>query len=227
MAIFTFATAKGGAGKTTAAAGLGAELALRGFRVGFVDADPNLHLLDWHRLGGLPQTSLSPATGETVLDVIDAVAAASDHVVVDLEGAASQLVLQAVIKSDLVLIPTQLSNMDIKEAQATAAAVRRAERIRGRSIPCAYVVTRMPPLRSRLASHLQAELTGEGEGPRRLPGLPERVVWREMMNHGVPPQRAGDDAGPRAASRDIAALADAALAMVAPADDPRPVGETP
>lgn len=217
MAIFTFATAKGGAGKTTAAAGLGAELALRGFRVGFVDADPNLHLLDWHRLGGLPETTLAPATGETVLDVIDEVAAASDHVVVDLEGAASQLVLQAVIKSDLVLIPTQLSNMDIKEAQATAAAVRRAERIRGRPIPSAYVVTRMAPLRSRLAGHLDAELmAGEaGEGvPGRLPGLPERVVWREMMNHGVPPQRAGSEAGPKAASRDIAALADAALAMI-------------
>ena len=137
MAIITFATSKGGAGKTTTAAAIGAELALRGRHVVFVDADPNLHLQEWHRHGAMPQTALSPADGEDVLDVIDRPAGEGDHVIVVLEGAASQLVLQAVIKSDLVVIPTQLSNLDLKEAQATRQVVRRADRLRAAPIGCA------------------------------------------------------------------------------------------
>lgn len=214
MAIITFATSKGGAGKTTMAAGIGVELALRGHRVAFVDADPNLHLRDWHDQGGAAGTTLTAATGDDILDVIDAAAGRADHVVVDLEGAASQLVLQAVIKSDLVIVPTQLSNMDIKEAHATRAVVRRAERIRQRPIACAYVVTRMASLRSRLAAHLEAELIDPEDTAVRLPGLADRVAWREMMNHGVPPQAAGNDPGPVAAARDIARLADALLALL-------------
>ena len=41
MAIITFATSKGGAGKTTMAAGVGVELALRGGRVAIVAARPS------------------------------------------------------------------------------------------------------------------------------------------------------------------------------------------
>lgn len=217
MAVITFATSKGGAGKTTTAAAIGSELALRGTRVVFVDADPNLHLKAWHDHGAMPATRLYEANGEDVLDVIDRAAGEGDHVIVDLEGAASQLVLQAVMKSDLVVIPTQLSNLDLREAHATRQVVRRADRLRGAPIRCAYVVTRMPPLRSRLAGHLEGELLDPAdEGAVRLPGLQDRVAWREMMNHGVPPQLAGAEPGPKAAAGDAARLADGVLALLAP-----------
>lgn len=52
MAVITFANAKGGAGKTTAALILSTELARQGNRVVVLDADPQRWITSWSEVSG-------------------------------------------------------------------------------------------------------------------------------------------------------------------------------
>jgi chromosome partitioning protein len=53
-------------------------------------------------------------TDKTILDRITDAASRYSVVLVDLEGAASQAVTYAIAESDLVLIPSKVSGMDLK-----------------------------------------------------------------------------------------------------------------
>ena len=54
MPTIVFASPKGGAGKSTSAVLLGAELARKGAAVTIIDADPNKPLSQWARRPGCP-----------------------------------------------------------------------------------------------------------------------------------------------------------------------------
>jgi chromosome partitioning protein len=56
MPVIVFSSPKGGAGKTTAATILATELAGMGASVTVIDADPNLNVVDWAELPGVPDS---------------------------------------------------------------------------------------------------------------------------------------------------------------------------
>ena len=118
MPTIVFASPKGGAGKSTSAVLLGAELARKGAAVTIIDADPNKPLSQWARRPGCPPnlTVLADVTESTVIDVIEDAAATTPFVIVDLEGTASMMVAYAISRADLVIIPTQGSQLDAAEA---------------------------------------------------------------------------------------------------------------
>jgi chromosome partitioning protein len=144
MPTIVFASPKGGAGKSTSAVVLASELAGKGAAVTVIDADPNKPVSAWARRPGCPEnlTVLADVSEESVIEEIEAAAARTPFVVVDLEGTASMMVAYAISRADLVIIPTQGSQLDAAEAAKAVKLIRQQEKAFGRRIPYAVLFTR-------------------------------------------------------------------------------------
>jgi chromosome partitioning protein len=211
--LIALASTKGGAGKTTLAFLLATSISRRlGKLVACIDADPNATLDTVLRLYADPDILALRADAETLLQTIREAREQAALVVIDLEGSASQAMLYAIGKADLVLIPAQPSAFDIREAGKTAAVVAQAADLVGREIPFRIVFTRTPVLRQRVAEHSREQFKRAG-----LPLLPveimERVAFREMTYSGRSPQATAPDG---AAAANIEAFTSAVLDLVAP-----------
>src|SRR4051812_36641752 len=127
MPTIVFASPKGGAGKSTSAVLLATELAASGKKVVIIDADPNRPVSKWAKRPGKPVTLsvLDDVTEETIIRTIETVRSTSHFVIVDLEGTASMMVTYAISRADLVIIPTQGSQLDAAEAVKAIRLVRK------------------------------------------------------------------------------------------------------
>ena len=111
MPVISFATSKGGAGKTTSAIVLGTEFA-EATDVILIDADPAKRLTRWSTLARLPsRLQVVTSAGErTIQDEIAKAQRQATFVLIDLEGSASRLTSFAIAESDLVIIPSGKNN---------------------------------------------------------------------------------------------------------------------
>lgn len=160
MPVISFASSKGGAGKTTSAIVLATELA-QGTDVVLVDADPARRLTRWSTLRPLPpRIALVTSQGERAIqDEIAAARARASFVVIDLEGAASRLNSFAIAESDLVVVPTGDEQQDADEAIETLAQIRREARARRQEIPAIVLFARTnAAVKSKLEKHINGEL---------------------------------------------------------------------
>lgn len=144
MPVIVFASPKGGAGKSTSALILASELARKGADVTIIDADPNKPMTRWAGRAGRPENIkvISEISEKTIIDEIENAAAASPFVIVDLEGTASMMVSYAISRADLVVIPTQPSELDGTETAKAIKHVRQQEKAFKRRIPYAILFTR-------------------------------------------------------------------------------------
>ena len=205
MAVISVCSTKGGVGKTTLVICLADAFARRGGSVAIIDADPNSHVASWRERAG-EDCGVDVITGvseKTILDQIAAAAARYALVFVDLEGAASQTITYAIAESDMVLIPTKISGMDLQEVYRTYEVVQRAEKMLRRSISARVILTQMSPLMSRVALHARQEIQGA-----RLPVMRteiiQRVAYQAIHFTGASPLHPGGD--PKAAREITAAL---------------------
>src|SRR4051812_19963763 len=182
----SFASSKGGAGKSTSAVLLATELAQRGTSVVVIDADPNQPVLRWSRKPGKPENLavIGGVTEETLIDVIDEAARKAAFVIVDLEGTASVMVAHAIIRSDLVIIPTKGSELDAVEAIKVIRFISRQERGYNRRIPYAVLFTQTnPAVRPRTLKSLEADLLKQGIAAFGT-SLHERDAYRAIFSFG-------------------------------------------
>lgn len=179
MPTISFATPKGGAGKTTTALTLAAELSRGGDRITLIDADPNQPLVRWSALPGKPDNIevLSAQSEETILDRIEEAAARSKVVIVDLEGTASSLVSFAVGASDLVVIPCQGSMLDAPETAKAIKLVTQTARSIRRTIDYAVVFTKIP---AAIATKNYKDINGQFENAG-INVLPVQMIEREAF----------------------------------------------
>jgi chromosome partitioning protein len=166
MPTVVFASPKGGAGKSTSAVILATELAGKGATVTIIDADPNKPVSQWAKRPGKPRTLsvVADASEETIIDQINDAKRQSQFVIVDLEGTASATVTFAVSRADLVIIPTQGSQLDAVEAAKALKLVRNMEKARdGKAIPTAILFTRTSAaIRPRTLQAIEAEFLKGG-----------------------------------------------------------------
>lgn len=136
MAVITFATTKGGAGKTTSAIALAGVLA-RDNRVAMLDADPAKRLAPWAKAAALPERlKVFESLGERYIrDEIEALSQQHDYVLVDLEGAATRTNAFAMAHSDLVVIPMNDAKSDAIGAQETLDFLGEEAILQHRTIP--------------------------------------------------------------------------------------------
>jgi chromosome partitioning protein len=165
MPTIVFASPKGGAGKSTSAVLLSTELAEHGATVTIIDADPNKPVSRWAKRPGKPErlTVLAEVTEDSIIDTIEQAATRSAFVIVDLEGTASMMVGYAMSRADLVIIPSQGSQLDANEAVKAIKLIRGQEKAFKRSIPFAVLLTRTSAaIHPRSLQSIEAEFTQNG-----------------------------------------------------------------
>lgn len=213
MAIISVASAKGGCGKTTLALLLSAELALDGYQVSLLDSDLNQHASAFGRRADIPGLSILPDIDEAnVLASLRHAEASCDVVLIDLPGGSSTLALKALQRSHFVLVPTQASLPDVRDAVKTVAQIDDAQDLARAPIARALIWTRLlPGFESRAARHVRESVEGKGL-PVLGSAIMERAAFREIHISGQVP-RQSDPNGSAAAN--VSALTREVLARLA------------
>lgn len=159
MAVITFASSKGGVGKTTSAIILGTIL-VRHYRVTMIDTDPNQSVVRW--AGRAPvhaRLKVIASKGErSFAGELDRAKAASDYVIIDTQGAGRSLTSTAMGESDLVIIPMGDEQQDAEQAIETMVQLKREAKARGREIPGRILFTRTPGVKSRLQRSVNTQV---------------------------------------------------------------------
>lgn len=205
MAIITFAQVKGGSGKTTLAMCTVAELVARGASVAALDLDPNRPLRGF--FGRVPDLSgvevALPDVERRVSTLVRELAGRYDHVVIDLMGAATNDTQVALAVSDLVVVPSQMSETDLRCGVETWRQAVEAEEISGRRIARGVLLTRTTAgaVRPRVEGFIRTQY--ERVGAHVLAAaFGDRAAWKEMTySFSVPHLH---DRGSNAASNFIA-----------------------
>src|SRR5208282_2836205 len=212
--IVAFASSKGGVGKSTICAAIGARLAQRGEEVLILDLDQNRTVERWGRKAKITGLTVKAIDRDSFTTVIReaALTNAVDHILIDLAGTREATVLKAIARSDLVVIPAQASEPDLREALVVVSDIRDVGEEKGAPIPYRLLLTKMPPLRTRVTDFAYQELARHGL-PIFRTVMVERVAYKEMFLTGTPPEAAGG------AGLEIAALASEMEAIIKAAQE--------
>ena len=109
------------------------------------DDIPGLTVKVWDRSAEVPQAAIVVAPQsdqDSIGEIIQALAEVVDVVICDLQGSASVAMIHAIHYADLVLIPVQPSNDDLKSCHSTARHVVQAGKSARRTIPYRIVISR-------------------------------------------------------------------------------------
>lgn len=206
--VITFASSKGGVGKSTLAVSLAVEWSARGRRVLVLDADPQGTATAWAELrvaedlGG--PTVL--AVGDNVRSVILELARDWDVVLIDTAGRQSKRVIAALRESDLVLMPCTPAGPDVWALNETIETVREVQSIRD-ELRAAIVVNGAG--NTKLA--LSAAQAVEGMGVSIASTIGRRTAIAEAVTAG----QGVTEREPRSpGAAEMRALADAVDAML-------------
>ena len=218
--IISFASSKGGVGKSTTCAAIGARLAQRGEQVLIIDLDHNRTLDRWGRKAKIPGLTVKAIERDNFTNVFRETVTSDDvdHILIDLAGAREATVLKAIARSDLVVIPAQASEPDLREALVVVSDIRDVAEEKGTSIPYRLLLTKMPSLRTRVTDFAYQELARHGL-PIFRTVMVERVAYNEMFLTGTPPtlnETSGAGAEIAALASEMEALVKDAQAKAAP-----------
>ncbi len=185
MPTIVFANPKGGAGKSTAAVILATQLARKGAKVTILDADPNKPVSEWAKRGTPENLAVVADISEvTIIDEIDAAAERTPFVIVDLEGTASMMVAYAISRADLVIIPTQASQLDAKQAAKAVMLIKQQEKAFRKTIPFSILYTRTSSaIRTKTLAYVQTEFEKNNIRAFRT-HLHEREAFRALFSFG-------------------------------------------
>jgi chromosome partitioning protein len=222
MAVVSIASAKGGCGKTTTAILLGAELALKhGYKVALLDSDVNQHATAFGKKATIRDLTIIPAIDEqNVLSALRDAEEKNDIVLVDLPGGSSTLALKAMQRSHFVLVPTQMSLLDARDAMKTITQIDDAQELIRLPIARAILWTRvLPTFESRAARRVRTDLEkiqkNKGNMSIMKTALMERTAFREMLlTNKVPrqePTSSQQDSASAKATGNVEAIADEVL----------------
>lgn len=194
MAVVSLASAKGGCGKTSLAILIGAELALDGYKVTLLDCDLNQHAAAFGMKAKSPYfTVLSDIDEQGILRALRQAEAESDVVLVDLPGGSSTLALKALQRSDFVLVPSQPSLPDARDAIKTVAQIDDAEELARTPIARALVWTWFASgFESLAARHVRESIENEGV-PILKTMLMERAAFKAIHLTGIVPRQSDPD----------------------------------
>ncbi len=186
MPVISFANAKGGAGKTTAALLLATELAHQGYRVAILDADPQRWITQWHELSGSQHNIevISEVSVASIQGHIRELARTADYTIIDLAGARDAIVTTAIGLSDHVMIPVQGCAMDARGGAQILDLIKLMEETGRLKIAHSVVLTRVTSMvTTRALLTIKGLLAARGVNVINTP-IAERSAYREIFDCG-------------------------------------------
>jgi chromosome partitioning protein len=111
---------------------------------------------------------------------LEAAAGIASFVVLDPEGTANEWVNEAIIRSDLVVIPLNPSPMDMEQAARTRKLVMRHARSLGRTIPHLFLFSRKSAIATNHERAIRDSLDGAGASVLKT-ALLERAAFRAVF----------------------------------------------
>lgn len=211
MAIISFASPKGGSGKSTAAVILGTELANSGANVHLVDCDPNHSLTIWSKASkhSANITTHFDITENTIHETITSLNIERNIIILDLEGVASLLVSRAIARSDLVITPMRPTILDAKVASSALRLVKDEEITLQRPIRHSVLFSSTKNIKSIEHKGIEKSLL-EQKVHILYPPLVERAAFSAIFNYGGDlrsmPERGNQKAAIENAARFTAAV---------------------
>lgn len=186
MPVISFANAKGGAGKTTAALLLATELAHQGYRVAILDADPQRWITQWYdATGHLDNIEvISEVSVASVQGHIRELSRTNDYIIMDLAGARDAMVTTGIGLSDHVLIPVQGCAMDAKGGAQILDLIKLMQSAGNLVIPHSVVLTRVTSMvTTRALLAIKGLLAARGVNVINT-AIAERTAFREIFDCG-------------------------------------------
>lgn len=206
MAVIAILTQKGGAGKTTIAGNLAAELLARGRTVRLLDCDPQGSLTTWAGFGpGILAdlvervATIEPASFRAI---VERAGQGAERVVIDTPPGFGESALLACLVADLALLPCGASPLDLAAARNALAVVEQARAERGGDRPRAWFIPSRIDARTALGRELPSSLSELGAPV--LPSIGARAAIPEAVLRGLTIR---EYATASAATREFAALA--------------------
>lgn len=187
MPVISFASPKGGVGKSTSALLLASGLSAAGASVTVVDGDPNRTIHRWAESSAEPTFKvLELPSDDAIIDQIEDAAAQSAFVIVDLEGSANLAMSRACSRTDLVIIPLQASPIDARQASRAIRLVMAESKQLRREIAYRMLFTRLnPAIATRDEREIRSQFAEAGI-PVFDTALNERAAFRAMFAHYTP-----------------------------------------
>ncbi|MBU2580372.1 MAG: ParA family protein [Alphaproteobacteria bacterium] len=208
--ILSFASSKGGVGKSTTCAAIAAKLAQNGKSVLVLDLDLNQTVARWAKKADLPGLEALALAPEDFTTVFREKVGGFDHVLIDLAGTREATLLKAMARSDLVIVPAQASEPDLREALVIIDDIRDVVEAGAKGVQYRLLLTKLFPLPTRVTMFAHREIARH-KMLRFATGLVERAQYREMFLTGKAPTLAEPNGK---AAREITALVDEIIAVV-------------
>ncbi|MEL6227143.1 MAG: ParA family protein [Pseudomonadota bacterium] len=187
--IVSFASSKGGVGKSTTCAAVAAKLAADGACVLVLDLDLNQTVARWARKADMATLEAIAVPSEKFTAIYREKLGGADtfdHVLIDLAGTREATLLKAMARSDLVVIPAQASEPDLREALVVIDDVRDVVEAGATHVQYRLLLTKLFPLPTRVTLFAHQEIKRHGI-ERFHTGLVERAAYREMFLTGQAP----------------------------------------
>ena len=204
--VITFATSKGGAGKSTLVRNLAAYWLNIGFRVAVVDADPQGSIINRHNPQGILSNLYVVANPEeTVNSTVDEIQNQFDYVLIDTGGFRNKTTVMALLSCHCAIIPLKPSSDDFIAAVETYNLIKELNKTPERfSNPIKYrMIMTMTQHGTIIAKHVRKEVQNMGV-LLLYAEMYHRVAYPETAISGLSPCVTDPDG---AASRDISSIA--------------------
>ncbi len=185
----TFASSKGGVGKSTLCIMLAGGFLKRGQSVHIIDLDENATVARWYtqhavKMSGLSVAYIKPDEFSNHLKEVRE--GGVDVVLIDVAGVYEKTLLQAMARSDLVIVPAQPSEPDLHEAMKVIRDLHDLNESFGAHVACRLLVNLCEPLNPLYQKHALQEI--ERLHLARFATLVhKRAPYREALLNGIPP----------------------------------------
>ncbi|MGI0060087.1 MAG: ParA family partition ATPase [Nitrosotalea sp.] len=200
--IISILNEKGGVGKTTLTTNLARAFHLRNQKVLLVDSDPQGSARDWHVNGNGEMLEVVGLDRPTLDKDIIKFKSRYDMIFIDGAPQITEMVVKAILCSDIVLIPVQPSPYDIWASKSLVDLIKQRQQITGGLPKAAFVISRQI-VKTRMGNEVRAVLE-DYDLPVFSYGTCQRIVYAETAAKGNTVLEGDDDS----AEKELMLIAD-------------------
>jgi chromosome partitioning protein len=180
--IISILNEKGGVGKTTLATNLARAFHLRDKKVLLVDSDPQGSARDWHVNGNGEMLEVIGLDRPTLDKDVIKFRSRYDMVFIDGAPQVTEMVVKAILCSDVILIPVQPSPYDIWASKSLVDLVKQRQEIMNGNPKAAFVISRQ--IGNTCIGKEVRTVLEEYDLPVFIYGTGQRIVYAETAAEG-------------------------------------------